>query len=81
MVDAGNSRVSLTESVNELACGEGGRASARSLVGLAVLAGVAYLGGSRGVPVLVPVRASPVPSLVRGSFVVKFFCKMLFATL
>ena len=31
------------------------------------------LGGSRGVPVLVPVRASPVPSVVRGSFVVKFF--------
>ena len=34
-------------------------------------------GGSRGVPVLVPVRASPVPSpvpsVVRGSFV-KFFC-------
>ena len=26
-----------------------------------------------GVPVLVPVRASPVPSVVRGSFVVKFF--------
>ena len=25
------------------------------------------------VPVLVPVRASPVPSVVRGSFVVKFF--------
>ena len=25
-----------------------------------------------GVPVLVPVRASPVPSVVRGSFVVKF---------
>ena len=25
------------------------------------------LGGSRGVPVLVPVRASPVPSVVRGS--------------
>ena len=24
-------------------------------------------------PVLVPVRASPVPSVVRGSFVVKFF--------
>jgi len=32
------------------------------------------LGGSSGVPVLVPVRASPVPSVVRGSFVVKFFC-------
>ena len=31
------------------------------------------LGGSRGVPVLVPVRASPVPSVVRGGFVVKFF--------
>ena len=31
------------------------------------------LGGSRGVPVLVPVRASPVPSVVRGSFVVKFY--------
>ena len=31
------------------------------------------LGDSRGVPVLVPVRASPVPSVVRGSFVVKFF--------
>ena len=33
------------------------------------------LGGSRGVPVLelVPVRASPVPRVVRGSFVVKFF--------
>ena len=31
------------------------------------------LGGSRGVPVLVPVRASPVPSVVRGSLVVKFF--------
>ena len=30
-------------------------------------------GGSRDVPVLVPVRASPVPSVVRGSFVVKFF--------
>ena len=30
------------------------------------------LGGSRGVPVLVPVRASPVPSVVRGSFFVKF---------
>ena len=29
------------------------------------------LGGSRGVPVLVPVRASPVPSVVRG--VLKFF--------
>ena len=29
-------------------------------------------GGSRGVPVLVPVRASPVPSVVRRSFVVKF---------
>ena len=28
---------------------------------------------SIGVPVLVPVRASPVPSVVRGSFVVKFF--------
>ena len=28
---------------------------------------------SDGVPVLVPVRASPVPSVVRGSFVVKFF--------
>ena len=28
------------------------------------------LGGS--LPVLVPVRASPVPSVVRGSFVVKF---------
>ena len=28
---------------------------------------------SLGVPVLVPVRASPVPSVVRGSFVVKFF--------
>jgi len=28
-------------------------------------------------PVLVPVRASPVPSVVRGSFVVKFFCKAL----
>jgi len=26
------------------------------------------------VPVLVPVRASPVPSVVRGSFVVRFFC-------
>ena len=31
------------------------------------------LGGSSGVPMLVPVRASPVPSVVRGSFVVKFF--------
>ena len=30
------------------------------------------LGGSSGVPVLVPVRASPVPSVVRGSFLVKF---------
>ena len=30
------------------------------------------LGGSRGVPVLVPVRASPVPSVVRGSLVVRF---------
>ena len=30
-------------------------------------------GGSRGVPVLVPVRAHRVPSVVRGSFVVKFF--------
>ena len=29
---------------------------------------------SRGVPVLVPVRASPVPSVVRGTLVVKFFC-------
>ena len=27
---------------------------------------------NHGVPVLVPVRASPVPSVVRGSFVVKF---------
>ena len=36
------------------------------------------LGGSRGVPVLVPVRASPVPSVVRGSFVVKFFSIDLF---
>jgi len=33
-----------------------------------------YVGGSRGVPVLVPVRASPVPSVVRGSSVVKFLC-------
>ena len=32
---------------------------------LAALAGVSRLGGSRGVPVLVPVRASPVPSVVR----------------
>ena len=31
-----------------------------------------FLFGSRGVPVLVPVRASPVPSVVRGSFVVNF---------
>merc|ERR1711935_425945 len=31
------------------------------------------LGEILGVPVLVPVRASPVPSVVRGSFVVKFF--------
>ena len=34
------------------------------------------LGGIfRGVPVLVPVRASPVPSVVRGSLVLKFFSK------
>ena len=26
-------------------------------------------------PVLVPVRASPVPSVVRGSFVVKFYAE------
>ena len=31
-----------------------------------------------GVPVLVPVRASPVPSVVRGSFVVKFFSRTKF---
>ena len=30
-----------------------------------------------GVPVLVPVRASPVPSVVRGSFVVRFFFELL----
>ena len=30
-----------------------------------------------GVPVLVPVRASPVPSVVRGSFFVKFFVPAL----
>ena len=40
---------------------------------------VQSLGGSRGVPVLVPVRASPVPSVVRGSLVVKFFCSRLHA--
>ena len=34
------------------------------------------LGGSRGVPVLVPVRASPVPSVVRG----EFCCKILFSS-
>ena len=39
---------------------------------LAVLAR-SRLGGSRGVPVLVPVRASPVPRVVRGNFVAKFF--------
>ena len=37
--------------------------------------------GSSGVPVLVPVRASPVPSpvpsVVRGSFVLKFFFRLL----
>ena len=48
--------------VNELANGEGGRVHGAKC--LAVLAGVAYLGGSSGVPVLVPVRASPVPSPV-----------------
>ena len=37
---------------------------------LAALAGVAR--GSRSVPVLVPVHASPEPRVVRGSFVVKF---------
>ena len=31
------------------------------------------LGGSRGVPVLVPVRASPVARVVRGNFVAKLF--------
>ena len=44
--------------------GEGGRVHGAKC--LAVLAGVAYLGGSRGVPVLVPVRASPVPSVLRN---------------
>ena len=41
--------------------------------GAKCLAALAQLGGSRCVPVLVPVavRASPVPSVVRGSFVVK----------
>ena len=53
--------------MNELANGEGGRVHGAKC--LAVLAG----GGSSGVPVLVPVRASPVPSVVRGNFVVKFF--------
>ena len=32
---------------------------------------------SYGVPVLVPVRTSPVPSVVRGSFVVKFLSTYL----
>ena len=54
--------------MNELACGEGGRVHGAKC--LAVLAGVS-IGGSRGVPVLVPVRASlPVrPSVVRESVV------------
>ncbi|EOD38782.1 hypothetical protein EMIHUDRAFT_224195 [Emiliania huxleyi CCMP1516] len=55
--------------VNELACGGGGRVHGAKC--LAALAGVG-LGGSRGVPVLVPVRASPVPSVVRV-MLVKFF--------
>ena len=40
-------------------------------------------GGSRGVPVLVPVRASPVPSVVRGSTwsTWEFCCKTLQQTL
>ena len=33
---------------------------------------------SRGVPVLVPVRASPVPSVVRRSFLVQFFSPVTF---
>ena len=37
-----------------------------------------YLCPFSGVPVLVPVRASPVPSVVRGSFVVKFVFRILF---
>ena len=34
-----------------------------------------YLGGSRGVPVLVPVRAIPLPSAERWRFV---YCEILF---
>ena len=56
-------------------CGERARAveCTELSASLAALARVAHSGGSRSVPVLVPVRASPVLSVVRGSSVVKFF--------
>ena len=53
----GSAVISLTSRAGELAC----------------LNSFNNTGHGTGVPVLVPVRASPVPSVVRGSGLVKFF--------
>jgi len=55
----------------------------RDLLGSNFLRGMVWLADQRvggygpDRPRLVPVRASPVPSVVRGSFVVKFFLSLL----
>ena len=56
-----------TPQLNSYSRGEGGRRPRRSRLGYPLC-------GSRGVPVLVA-RASPVPSVVRGSLLVKFFSR------